>query len=50
MDRRALRWLDHLPAAPRTASRITVRWRGVVEAVAPGVFKPFAQSFYVELE
>ena len=24
-------------------------WRAVVEAVAPGVFKPFAQSFYVDL-
>jgi luciferase-type oxidoreductase len=30
-------------------SELAARWRAAVAAVAPGVFKPFAQSFYVDL-
>ena len=41
-------WITY-PRPPAQQAELAARWRGVVEAVAPGVFKPFAQSFYVDL-
>lgn len=41
-------WITY-PRPLGLQAELAARWRGVVEAVAPGVFKPFAQSFYVDL-
>ena len=49
VDRRACRRLDHLPAALERQAELAARWRAAVAAAAPGAFKPFAQSLYVDL-
>lgn len=41
-------WITY-PRSVAQQAEVVRRWRGAVEAVAPGVFKPFAQSFYVDL-
>ena len=41
-------WITY-PRPLAQQAELAGRWRGAVEAVAPGVFKPFAQSFYVDL-
>lgn len=41
-------WITY-PRSIAQQAEVARRWRGAVEAVAPGVFKPFAQSFYVDL-
>lgn len=41
-------WITY-PRPIAQQAEVARRWRGAVEAVAPGVFKPFAQSFYVDL-
>lgn len=41
-------WITY-PRPVAQQAEVARRWRGAVEAVAPGVFKPFAQSFYVDL-
>ncbi|WP_323843994.1 LLM class oxidoreductase [Microbulbifer magnicolonia] len=41
-------WITY-PRPVAQQAELAARWRGAVEAVAPGVFKPFAQSFYVDL-
>lgn len=55
-SRQGLEWIaehsDGWITYPRPLSlqaQVAARWRGAVEAVAPGVFKPFTQSFYVDL-
>ncbi len=55
-SRQGLEWIaehsDGWITYPRPLARqaeLAALWRGAVEAVAPGVFKPFAQSFYVDL-
>ena len=41
-------WITY-PRPLAQQAEVAARWRDAVEAVAPGVFKPFAQSFYVDL-
>lgn len=41
-------WITY-PRPITQQAEVARRWRGAVEAVAPGVFKPIAQSFYVDL-
>jgi luciferase-type oxidoreductase len=41
-------WITY-PRPLAMQAEVAARWRDAVEAVAPGVFKPFAQSFYVDL-
>jgi luciferase-type oxidoreductase len=41
-------WITY-PRPLAQQAEVAARWRAAVEAVAPGVFKPFAQSFYVDL-
>jgi luciferase-type oxidoreductase len=41
-------WLTY-PRPLARQSELAARWRAAVAAAAPGVFKPFAQSFYVDL-
>jgi luciferase-type oxidoreductase len=55
-SRQGLEWIaahsDGWITYPRPLAQqveLAERWRYAVEAVAPGVFKPFAQSFYVDL-
>lgn len=55
-SRQGLEWIaqhsDGWITYPRPLARqaeLAARWRAAVEAVAPGVFKPFAQSLYVDL-
>lgn len=55
-SRQGLEWIaehsDGWVTYPRPLAQqaeLAARWRGAVEAVAPGAFKPFVQSFYVDL-
>ncbi|MBA2592274.1 MAG: LLM class oxidoreductase [Gammaproteobacteria bacterium] len=55
-SRQSLEWIaehsDGWIAYPRPLaqqSELAARWHAAVAAAAPGVFKPFAQSFYVDL-
>lgn len=55
-SRQSLEWIaehsDGWITYPRPLARqaeVASLWRDVVEAVSPGAFKPFAQSFYVDL-
>ena len=41
-------WITY-PRALEQQAELAARWRAAVAAVAPGMFKPFAQSFYVDL-
>jgi luciferase-type oxidoreductase len=41
-------WITY-PRPLAQQAELAARWRRTVAAVAPGVFKPFAQSFYVDL-
>ncbi len=41
-------WISY-PRPLNQQAQLSARWRAAVEAAAPGVFKPFAQSFYVDL-
>ena len=41
-------WITY-PRPLAQQAEVAALWRRAVEAVAPGVFKPFAQSFYVDL-
>lgn len=41
-------WITYPRPVEQQAER-AARWRAAVEDAAPGVFKPFAQSFYVDL-
>jgi hypothetical protein len=41
-------WITY-PRPLGLQAQLAARWRDAVEAVAPGVFKPFAQSFYADL-
>ena len=41
-------WITY-PRPLAQQAEVAARWRAAVAAVAPGVFKPFAQSFYVDL-
>lgn len=41
-------WITY-PRPLAQQAELAARWRATVEAVAPGVFKPFAQSLYVDL-
>jgi len=41
-------WITY-PRSLAQQAEVALRWRGAVEAVAPGAFKPFTQSFYVDL-
>ena len=55
-SRQALEWIaEHsdgwitYPRSLEQQGQLAARWRAAVAGVAPGVFKPFAQSFYVDL-
>lgn len=41
-------WLTY-PRAPSDQGQRVSRWRTLVEQIAPGIFKPFAQSLYIDL-
>jgi len=41
-------WLTY-PRPPLRQRQVIAEWRSAVEAVAPGMFKPFAQSLYIDL-
>lgn len=41
-------WITY-PRPVAQQAEVAARWRDAVEAVAPGVFKPVTQSFYVDL-
>jgi luciferase-type oxidoreductase len=41
-------WITY-PRGLERQAEAAKRWRAAVEAAAPGVFKPFVQSFYVDL-
>ena len=41
-------WITY-PRAIQQQPSVIVYWRGLVDQYAPGQFKPFAQSFYVDL-
>ncbi|OON63003.1 LLM class oxidoreductase [Massilia sp. KIM] len=41
-------WITY-PRALQRQAEVAAHWRAAVEAAAPGVFKPFVQSFYVDL-
>jgi luciferase-type oxidoreductase len=41
-------WITY-PRPLAQQAELAARWRAAVEAVAPSVFKPFAQSLYVDL-
>lgn len=41
-------WITY-PRPLTQQAELAARWRAAVEVVAPGVFKPFAQSLYVDL-
>jgi luciferase-type oxidoreductase len=41
-------WITY-PRSLDSQAELAARWRDAVAAVAPGVFKPFAQSFYIDL-
>jgi alkanesulfonate monooxygenase SsuD/methylene tetrahydromethanopterin reductase-like flavin-dependent oxidoreductase (luciferase family) len=43
-----LGWITY-PRSLEQQAELAARWRAAVAAAAPGVFKPFAQSFYVDL-
>lgn len=41
-------WITY-PRGLQRQAEVVAHWRAAVEAAAPGVFKPFVQSFYVDL-
>jgi luciferase-type oxidoreductase len=41
-------WITY-PRSLERQAELAARWRATTAAVAPGVFKPFAQSLYVDL-
>lgn len=41
-------WITY-PRSLAQQAEVAAHWRGAVDAVAPGSFKPFTQSFYVDL-
>jgi luciferase-type oxidoreductase len=41
-------WITY-PRSLERQAELAARWRATVEAVAPGTFKPFAQSLYIDL-
>jgi luciferase-type oxidoreductase len=41
-------WITY-PRPPALQAEVAARWRDAVESVDPGAFKPFTQSFYVDL-
>ena len=41
-------WITY-PRALEQQAALVAKWRAAVETVAPGVFKPFAQSLYIDL-
>ncbi len=41
-------WISY-PQPLNQQAQLSARWRAAVEVAAPGIFKPFAQSFYVDL-
>ena len=41
-------WITY-PRGLQRQAEVAAHWRAAVEAAAPGVFKPFVQSFYVDL-
>jgi luciferase-type oxidoreductase len=41
-------WITY-PRGPQRQAEVAAHWRAAVETVAPGVFKPFVQSLYVDL-
>jgi luciferase-type oxidoreductase len=41
-------WITY-PRGVQRQAEVAAHWRAAVEAAAPGVFKPFVQSFYVDL-
>jgi luciferase-type oxidoreductase len=41
-------WITYPRPLPQQAE-LALRWRATVAAIAPGTFKPIAQSFYVDL-
>lgn len=41
-------WITYPRDLPRQAE-LVAKWRGAVDVVSPGVFKPFVQSLYVDL-
>jgi luciferase-type oxidoreductase len=42
-------WIMY-PRPPTQQAQVVEQWRAAVEQAAPGTFKPFAQSLYVDLE
>jgi luciferase-type oxidoreductase len=41
-------WITY-PRGLQRQAEVVARWRAAVEAAAPGVFKPFVQSLYIDL-
>jgi luciferase-type oxidoreductase len=41
-------WITY-PRGVQRQAEVVAHWRATVDAVAPGAFKPFVQSFYVDL-
>lgn len=42
-------WLALLPRHPQLKAQVIKEWRSLTEQFAPGVFKPYAQSLYIDL-
>jgi len=41
-------WITY-PRGPERQAGVAAHWRAAVETAAPGVFKPFVQSLYLDL-